>query len=227
MVEKSQAREWLGSPDIVECQDAHNGVDEESPLLSEDTQSVMISNGDINDAAWPSATAAKEIGHERSRNSWLKNNFPAMGILLSSHRILAAVYGCFTYTLLISPFDAVLALFVKRAFSWSSTGAGLIFLTITIPSTLGAFIGALSDRYGTRKVALFGFGLTIPSLALLGVVTDGSVPHQAALVVLLVGNGVGLNFILAPLAADMFDEVENLADRNRDVFGEKGALARA
>ena len=112
-----------------------------------------------------------------------------MTTLLASPRMRAATYGCFTHTLLISSFDAILALFVKHTFHWSSTGAGLIFLAITIPSTLGAAIGALSDRYGTRAVALFGFGLTVPSLALLGVVTDASVGHQAALIVLLVANG--------------------------------------
>lgn len=72
--------------------------------------------------------------------------------------------------MLISSFDAVLALFVKRALLWLSTGAGLMFLAITIPSALGALIGALSDRCSTRAVALFGFVLTVVSLALLGVV---------------------------------------------------------
>lgn len=150
--------------------------------------------------------------------------------------------------MLISSFDAVLALFVKRTFLWSSTGAGLIFLAITVPLILGAFIGGLSDRYGTRAVAIFCFAVTVPSLALLGVVTNGSVPDQAALVILLVANGkftitlkvpfcelrmlisflgVGLNFILAPLAADMFDEVEVLVTVNPNSFGTKGAFAQA
>lgn len=39
--------------------------------------------------------------------------------------------------------------------------------------------------------------------------------------------GVGLNFILAPLAADMFDEVESLATQNPDRFGARGAYAQA
>ncbi|KAL8871152.1 MAG: hypothetical protein Q9174_002956 [Haloplaca sp. 1 TL-2023] len=150
-----------------------------------------------------------------------------MAALLSLLRILAAVYGCFIYTLLISSFDAVLALFVKYIFLWSSTGAGLIFLAITISSTLGAAIGALSNRYSTRAVALFGFALTVPSLALLGVVTDGSNEHLIALIILLVANGIGLNFLLAPLAADMFDEVEVVGEKKPDAFGTRGAFAQA
>ena len=154
--------------------------------------------------------------------------------------------------MLISSFDAVLGLFVKRTCLWSSTGAGLIFLAITIPSTLGALIGALSDRCSARAMALFGFALTVVSLALLAVVTKGSIADQAALIVLLVASGkfaialnsflrsfstkirmitdlsgVGLNFILAPLAADMSDEVEELVDANPGTFGTKGAFAQA
>ena len=39
--------------------------------------------------------------------------------------------------------------------------------------------------------------------------------------------GIGLNFMIAPLAADMFAEVENLSQANPMVFGEKGAYAQA
>lgn len=39
--------------------------------------------------------------------------------------------------------------------------------------------------------------------------------------------GIGLNFILAPLAADMFDEVESLAMKHADKFGARGAYAQA
>ena len=204
MVEKSVARQWLKPSPAYEPDAAD---DEERRLLPEGCEtgnknhvSPQQTNGTIhwttehtNETTYgtteeqtPSNLPAKQ---EKEKASWLRRHAPAMTTLLASPRIRAAVYGCFTHTLLISSFDAILALFVKHTFLWSSTGAGLIFLAITIPSTLGAAIGALSDRYGTRAVALFGFGLTVPSLALLGVVTDASVGHQAALIVLLVANG--------------------------------------
>ena len=37
----------------------------------------------------------------------------------------------------------VVPLFVEQTFGWNSTGAGLIFLTIFIPSFLSPFIGRL------------------------------------------------------------------------------------
>lgn len=193
MIEKIRAHKWLKS----ECEtgEIYPG-DEEDPLLveesREETQKIKVrgkysaSSYGIAEVEEPSE---ERIRTEDKRMSWLMRHIPAMTTLLGSPRILAAIYGCFTHTLLISSFDAILALFVKRTFLWQPTGAGLIFLAITFPSTLGAFIGYLSDRFGTRSVALFGFSLTVPSLALLGVVTDGSAPHQAALVILLVANG--------------------------------------
>ncbi len=39
--------------------------------------------------------------------------------------------------------------------------------------------------------------------------------------------GIGLSLILAPLAADMFYEVEVLAENNRGTFGQAGAFAQA
>ncbi|KAL9126720.1 MAG: hypothetical protein Q9217_004265 [Psora testacea] len=253
IIEKSTACRWLDAP-------AENGrasplADDEhtetKPLLSNDSGSgassgTVISERVQGNCSTPDTDETPSLLHtpQKSRQSWFAREFPAMMTLLCSRRILAAVYGCFTHTLLISSFDAVLALCVKRTFLLSPTGAGLIFLAITIPSTLGAFIGALSDRIGTRAVALFGFALTVPSLACLGVVTDRSTGHQAALIVLVVANGelstafgseplliqlsgIGLNFILTRLAADMFDEVEVLAEQNPGTFGNKGAYAQA
>lgn len=200
MIEKSKARKWLNP----QAMDARETLSAPPPIPDAETDPLLPADRDIsassitiytkelqatcdtlytNVSDWPAADL------QQPRKSWFVKTFPAMTTLLRSPRILAAVYGCFTHTMLISSFDAVLAIFVKRIFSWSSTGAGLIFLAITIPSTLGAVIGALSDRYGTRTVAVFGFALTVVSLALLGVVTDGSVPHQIALIILLVANG--------------------------------------
>ena len=46
----------------------------------------------------------------------------------------------------MTSFDAVLPLYVKATFGWSSTGAGLIFLAVVLPSLLGPLIGWAADR---------------------------------------------------------------------------------
>ena len=52
-------------------------------------------------------------------------------------------------------------------------------------------------------------------------------PLSLGLKILTLALGLGLNLILAPLAADMFYEVEILADSHPDTFGAAGAYAQA
>ena len=104
------------------------------------------------------------LGFRGTRDPWYQRRFPALTALLSSKRLVAAVLGTFVYNSLIASFDDILPLFAHRTFGWDSETAGLLYLTIPIPSLSGPFIGMLSDRYGARIVALFGFGLTTPCL---------------------------------------------------------------
>ena len=116
---------------------------------------------------------------------WFRKVFPRMATLLSSSRLSAAVYGCFTYGTVICSFDAILPLFVNRTFGWDSQGVGLIFLALTVPALAGAAFGAASDRYGPKRVSLLGFVIASVSLALLALVRDDSNIAKAGLAVLL------------------------------------------
>ena len=126
------------------------------------------------------------ISPNSSRISWFSRLFPASSLLISSPRLMAAAYGIFVYCCVVVSFDAILSIFVHDMFGWDSELTGLAFLAIPIPSLLTPIIGKLSDRYGARVVVLCGFGLTAPSVALLGLVSDHSVGHIALLYVLLI-----------------------------------------
>ncbi|KAL8634546.1 MAG: hypothetical protein Q9228_007859, partial [Teloschistes exilis] len=124
--------------------------------------------------------------------------------------ILAALYGTFADSILTTSFDAILPRFVQRTFHWTPTGSGLIFLAITLPSLLNPFFGALSDRYGRRIVALGGYGLAAPSLALLGMVHSAELSDKIGLVVLLFCIGSGTNSFFTSMVTDMSFAVESL-----------------
>lgn len=126
---------------------------------------------------------------QEKKTSWFSHQFPAMAILLSSSRLRAAVYGCFTCATVTASFDAILPMFVKRTLHWDSAGAGLIFLALTVPSLFGTVIGGISDRYGARRVSLVGFALTTPSLVLLGLVHDNTLVDKILLPIILVSVG--------------------------------------
>jgi len=150
-----------------------------------------------------------------------------MTALLASPAIRASVYGGFVHTSLIASFDAVLPIAVHDKFHWTSSGAGLIFLALTIPSFFGPLFGALSDRYGARIVTLVGFGLASPCLALLGLIRNNTVKDIILFTLLLVLIGFGLNIVLSPLAADMSSTVRQISRDYPETFGDKGAYAQA
>ncbi|KAL8866233.1 MAG: hypothetical protein Q9174_006421 [Haloplaca sp. 1 TL-2023] len=129
--------------------------------------------------------------------------------------------------MLLACIDSILPLFVKRTFDWTATGAGTIFLTISCPSLFGTVFGALADRYGSRLVSLSGLALTTLNLGLMGLCGENSLKDKVLLCVFLVLAGIGLNLILAPLAADVFATVDALAASHPKVFGETGAYAQA
>lgn len=201
-----------------------------------------------------SSSSSTVSQHRRisNQNSFFSRRFPAYSSLLGSRRLMAAVYGSFINTTIICAFDGVLPLFVHRTFGWDSIGAGVIFLPITVPALLGPLIGALSDRLGPRMVALGGFALATPSIALLGLVTHNSVEQAVLLCCLLTvagtsphfssmssplstpsplqltpSSGFGTNMIFTPLAADMSIVVDALDREESGVFGDAGAYAQA
>ena len=121
MVEKQSNNEW-GTPDLdSQNEDRATGTD------------IMESQ---KHGAGPTGSKTREVGegdHEatpllrqnsKGPQSWLHANFPTATTLLGSPRLMAAIGGAFTQTLLVTAFDPILPLFVNRTFGWGPTGSG-------------------------------------------------------------------------------------------------------
>ncbi|KAL8665880.1 MAG: hypothetical protein Q9168_007602 [Polycauliona sp. 1 TL-2023] len=121
----------------------------------------------------------------RSSDSWFIRHFPSTTAMVTSKRLMAAVFGIFVHMTITTAFDGILAQFVKKTFGFDSFGVGVIYLAITIPSMFGTIFGALSDRYGPRIVALAGFVTTTLGLALLVLITRKTEAQLAGLFILL------------------------------------------
>ena len=194
IIEKRIAAQWLEEikiSDPILNQEAQ--IPQDAIIENPKVQAITF-NSHVTPEAHPKSDETspllpflRTLEHPSSpKKPWLARAFPAMNVLLRSRRLMTAVYGCFTHTTLIAAFDAILPLFVKRTFGWGSAGAGSIFLAITVPSLLGPAVGALSDRYGTKRVALLGFAIAGPFLALLALVVGQGPAYQVLLVGLLV-----------------------------------------
>lgn len=118
--------------------------------------------------------------------SWFTRRFPSTAVILGSRRLMTAVFGVFVYTTITSSFDGILAQFVKRTFNFDSFGAGIIFLAFSTPALFGTVYGALSDRYGPRKLALVGFIIAALGLALSVLITQDSEAQKAGLSIVLI-----------------------------------------
>lgn len=110
---------------------------------------------------------------------------------------------------------------------WNSTGAGVIFLAITIPSFASPYVGYLADNYGPRWLAVTGFIFAIPFWVLLRLVTHNTLGQKVLLCALLAFIGLGLCLVMPPLMAEITYVVEAKEKEKPGCFGPTGAYAQA
>ena len=92
---------------------------------------------------------------------------PISGCLKSSRLLVSLALG-FLQALIIGTYDATLTTEAAARFGFSSLDTGILFLALGLPNlTLAAPAGWIVDRYGTKVVAVVGFGVLAPCLALL------------------------------------------------------------
>ena len=187
--ERYKARPNESSPRLRNSSLTGNNHDESNSAEDPDSEQHRSSGSSTVNGTDPDEPPKTKIpvisGSKYNPAFWFRNAFPRMATLLSSPRLSAAVYGCFTYGTVICSFDAILPLFVKRTFGWDSQGVGFIFLALTVPALAGAAFGAVSDRYGPKRVSLSGFVIASVSLVLLAFVRDDSNVAKAGLAMLL------------------------------------------
>ena len=149
----------------------------------EDTRRSTIDTSTENEALLSPDATSPSFALEENKAQVEGSRMPTLIFLLGKPRILATIYGVMTAYTLITSFDGVLSIFVQRTFDWGSTRAGLMFLTVTVPTLAGPLTGMLSDKYGPRWIAATGFILASVILALLPLITQNSIER----IVLLCG----------------------------------------
>ncbi|RDW81984.1 MFS transporter-like protein [Coleophoma cylindrospora] len=155
------------------------------------------------------------------------SKYPPIFTLLTSKRLVSALWCCVVQSTLMVAFDSVVPLFVQETFHWNSIGAGLVFLALLVPSFISPLIGAISDRYGPRWLVVGGFIFVVPFWVLLRLVTENTLKQKVLLCALLALIGVGLAFVMPPLMAEITYLVDAKEQANPGIFGANGAYAQA
>ncbi|KAI9726657.1 MAG: hypothetical protein M1834_008970 [Cirrosporium novae-zelandiae] len=157
----------------------------------------------------------------------LPSRVPPILTLLTSPRLIVALWGSFVQATLMTAFDSVVPLFAQSTFGFSSIGSSLLFLAITITSFLAPISGFLSDRYGPRLLTAASFALCTPFLVLLRLVDHDSVRQIVLLCALLALIGAALALGFSPIMAEINASVEERERERPGANGMKGAIAQA
>ena len=144
---------------------------------------------------------------------------PAILTLLSSRRLLSALWGTLVEGAIFSGLETVLPLQTQAAFGWGSEGGGLIFLPLTLTAFFGPPVGWLCDRYGPRWPAFVGFLLLCPFLTLLRLIDHNTLDQKVLLCALLTLVGCCFTLTLDPLMAEIAYTVEQKAKDDPETYG--------
>ncbi|KAL4944185.1 hypothetical protein BDV06DRAFT_220551 [Aspergillus oleicola] len=156
-----------------------------------------------------------------------KSSMPGIIRLMGSLTLWVVLDATLVEAMAWASFDSVLPLYVRSTFDMNPVGIGLCFIPLFLPSFLSTIIGNCVDRYGSRKIALLGFTLDVPTFLLLQLVTRNTLRDQVTLYILLFFAGLGAALKTVSLMVEVSHVVEEKEKRNPGIFGEKGGTAQA
>jgi MFS family permease len=117
-------------------------------------------------------------------------------------------------------------LFVTETFHWTTTGAGLIFLALYVPTGFGAIMGKWVDARGPRVPATLGFLLSTTALISISFVSYNSTPQKVLLIVFLGLVGFCTAMLEVAFMAEVCQIVASVEEKSPGIFGEAGAMAK-
>ena len=220
LIEKKVARQWA--------------VGDEPPTEIVATNNSSLEAGNqtsIDRSAFMESELQRPSGERTAASSMLqpsiKRLIPPALTLLSSRRLLSALWCSLVQSILMTSWDATLPLRVAKLFGWNSLGAGLIFLPFILPSFSAPFIGMYVDRKGPRLPAALGFLLAIPPVVLLRLVDHSGIRQIVLLSSLLALLGFTLTMAMVPYLAEVSYVVMAKEKARPGTFGKRGAYAQA
>ncbi|KAF9890526.1 hypothetical protein FE257_005931 [Aspergillus nanangensis] len=156
-----------------------------------------------------------------------KTSSPALLALLRSVRFLVAMTGMCMLNLFMTAFEAVLPVYMRELFDYSSSQIAIIFLSNTLPMVLSPVSGTLVDRIGSFWPAVAGFALATPSMMLLGIIQHDTVLCSILMRVFLFAFGSGVSMAMPAMMTEISMAAEAVEHQRPGIFGLKGAYSTA
>ncbi|KAJ5291057.1 hypothetical protein N7478_000308, partial [Penicillium angulare] len=146
--------------------------------------------------------------------------------LLLSFRMPFALLATLTMATIFSSLETTLPLFTMQTFNWGSTGAGLIFLAVSIPTFGGVFIGDAIHRIGVRILGSTAFATGCISWILMRFVTTNSIEHIVLLIILLLFLGLAIATIEIAAMTEVAGIIDDYEAAHPGAFGGKSPVAQ-
>ncbi|PUU72688.1 major facilitator superfamily domain-containing protein [Tuber borchii] len=155
-----------------------------------------------------------------------RSRVPPIIRILKYPRLLTALWGTLVQAVFMTALETTLPLRAWQLFNFNSTGAGLIFLAIILPTFLAPLVGWACDRWGTRWVQTAGFILCCPFFIFLRFPDHNSVSQIVLMCAILALIGIGLVLIMPTLMTEISLFLDEVEENNPGIFGSNGAYAQ-
>ena len=121
----------------------------------------------------------------------------------------------------------VLPLYTMRLFNWTPTQAGLLFITLSLSLLPDPYIGAVTDKLGSRFLSVAGLSAcTVVYLGSISV-TEDSILFKTTLCVLLVCMGFAIGAISTSNTVEISHLVAAEEKKNLGIFQESDVTGQA
>ncbi|KAF1998628.1 MFS general substrate transporter [Amniculicola lignicola CBS 123094] len=230
LVEKKVAARWDPEAEerVREINDSRTGIQKQPKETNGAATVVTDPEKGTSETTTPAPSdpITTEPLPERTRD-----RLPPVISLLYSRRLLSALFCSLIQAALMTSFDSVLTLRAAEIFHWRSTGAALLFLPIVIPTFIAPLFGYMSDRWGGRYLATFGFVLACAPFVCLRFVEENTIRDKVLICTLLALIGFSLAMTFPPFMAEISGIVEakerKMLAMGGKGYGKGGAYAQA
>ncbi|CAG8048267.1 unnamed protein product [Penicillium nalgiovense] len=141
--------------------------------------------------------------------------------------MLGLIFSVLVISSILSALESTLPLYVLETYHWSSLGAGLVFLPLSLPYIPSIPITHFVRHFMPRTVVVTGFFLMAVPMISLRWTEANTVHHQVAIISLLFLVGVSLTTVQAIIMGDFSNAVRKIESLHGITEENSSGLGRA